>query len=421
MTDMILFFIYGTVLVLFGVFLSAAFCGEVMTKRSILLCLGLCAFSGILQTATLIFLSADMLWKVYPLVTHLPLFVCLVLVLRKRVITSIAAISTVYLLCQPSKWFGLLAFYLTDSSVWEYVVRIVVIFIIAMVVIHLFAGSISQILNKDTKSVCIFAVTPVVYYLYDYITAVYTDMAASGNYVVAEFMPFFLVIVYMLFCLVYYKEYEQKADAERKEHIVQVTINEMQKEVEAVKRSEQEIRILRHDMRLLLNNLAVCISNNDKETAEKMISAHIDHIDASVVKHYCGNTTINYIVSSYAERCYRNHTEFICHITTDNICCDEIMLSTIISNAMDNAINAQQTLLVEKRRIGLMLKEYNGRLLFSVKNSFGNKPVLIDGVPLSDRKDHGFGTKSIIYLTEKMGGNCQFMIEDDKFVLRVIL
>ena len=421
MIELILFLIYGTVLTLFGVFLSAAFCNVVMNKRNVILCIGLCVFSGMLQIATLVIFSADMLWKAYPLVTHLPLFVFLTAVMRKRAVTSIAAISTVYLLCQPSKWFALLAFYLTDNSNIEYAVRIVLIVVIMWLAIHFLSSSISQIFSKDTKSVCIFAATPVVYYLYDYITAVYSDMATSGNYVVVEFMPFFLVGVYMLFCFVYYKAYEQKSEAERKEQIVQLTVKEMQKEVDAVKRSEQEIRIMRHDMRLLLNNLSVCISNDDKSTAEKMILSYIDGIDSTVVKHYCSNTTINYIISSFADRCERESINFSLTLNIDEISCDEILLSTIMSNAMDNAINAQRSLPVEKRRISLMLKEHNGRLLLSVKNNFSKMPLMVDGMPLTDRKNHGYGTRSIVYLTEKMGGNCQFMIEDNKFLLRVII
>jgi hypothetical protein len=167
----------------------------------------------------------------------------------------------------------------------------------------------------------------------------------------------------MLFCLVYYKEYEQKSDAERKEQIVQLTVNEMQKEVSAVKRSEQEIQLIRHDMCLMLGNLSVCISNDDKETAKKMIAGYIDSIDQTVVRHYCTNTTLNYIISSFADKCRKENTDFVCSINTDNIYCDEILLSSIISNAMDNAINAQQNLPPEKRKISLMLKEHSGRLL----------------------------------------------------------
>ena len=34
---------------------------------------------------------------------------------------------------------------------------------------------------------------------------------------------------------------------------------------------------------------------------------------------------------------------------------------------------------------------------------------------------HGFGTRSIWYVTEKLGGNCQFSVTDKYFVMQVII
>ena len=250
---------------------------------------------------------------------------------------------------------------------------------------------------------------------------VYLDVFNRNNPVVVEFMPFFLCIIFMTFCLVYYREYQQKSDAERKEQIIKVILDEQKKELENVKRSEHEIRLIRHDMRLVLNNIAVCLDNNDSATAKKVISNFIDSIDSTVVKKYCSNTVINYVVSSFADRCAENSIDFVCNISADDIRCDEVMLSNIISNALDNAINAQQTVPQQNRKVVLMLKNHNGRLLLSVKNPITQKPDFADGIPVSDKKGHGYGTQSIAFLAEKMGGNCQFTAEDDHFVLRVVI
>ena len=68
-----------------------------------------------------------------------------------------------------------------------------------------------------------------------------------------------------------------------------------------------------------------------------------------------------------------------------------------------------------------MLKKRNEKLLLSVKNPFGKTPVFADGIPVSDKKGHGYGTQSIALLTERMGGNYKFAIEDNKFVLMVVI
>lgn len=68
-----------------------------------------------------------------------------------------------------------------------------------------------------------------------------------------------------------------------------------------------------------------------------------------------------------------------------------------------------------------MLKMVEGKLLLSVKNPIKNTPVFSDGLPISNKKGHGYGTQSIRYMTERLGGNCQFSAEENVFTLRVIL
>lgn len=421
MIELILFFAHSALLLLFGVYLSACFAGIKITKKNFFTILSLCAFSGILQIGSYVVFSEETVWKLYPVITHLPLIIFMVLVYHKRVITAAVSVFTAYLCCQPAKWFGLLIFYITDNTIAEYIARISILVIVAYIIFQYLAENISEVFNKDIRTVCIFGLTPAFYYAFDYMTGVYTDVFKTDGLIVTEFMPFFLCLSYMLFCFVYYKEYEQKSDAERKEQIISLTVEEQKREIEAIRRSEQETRRLRHDMRLLLNNLLVSIDNNDKETAKKMVSSYVDAIETATVKRYCNNTTINYIISSYAQKCLETQIEFEIQINFENLDCDEIMLSTVIANALDNAINAQNLLSSQNRKINLMIKEHNGKLLLSVKNPIKEKPVFVNGVPVTNRKGHGYGTQSIIYLTERMGGNCQFTTEDDYFILRIII
>lgn len=421
MIDKILLFANASLILLFGVYLSAAFAGIRFTRKNILICFILCLFSGALQIGTYVMFSEAVVWKIYPLISHLPLFLLLYVVYRQRAVTAIASICTAYLCCQPSKWFGILAFHLTQSTYIDRLVRICVLILVFIIVFSLFADSIFKIFSKDTRSVCIFGITPVVYYIFDYASEIYTNLWASHIQVAAEFLSFFLSITFLIFCLVYYREYEQKTDSERKEKMIQLIVEEQKKELEAVKRSEHEIRLLRHDLRFFLLNLSMCIENEDKATAKKMISSFIDSIETTTLNTYCQNPTLNYIISAFAERCRKLQFELVCQIDVADVACDEIMLSTIISNGLDNAINAQELIPVQERKIYLMLKNANGKLLLSIKNTMKEKPVFVNDMPISTKNGHGYGTQSITYLTERLGGCCQFTTEGNYFILRVII
>ena len=108
-------------------------------------------------------------------------------------------------------------------------------------------------------------------------------------------------------------------------------------------------------------------------------------------------------------------------IEVDDLHVDEILFSSIISNALDNAINSQSDLPFQRRHIKLMLKEQDEKLLLSVKNPFKDAPDFVDGIPMTDKKGHGYGTQSIRYMAEKLSGKCQFTIHGDMFILRVVI
>ena len=161
----------------------------------------------------------------------------------------------------------------------EYTVRIIAITLVFGFVFFKLSDYIAEIFTKDEKTVYIFGITPIFYYIFDYISAVYTDYRFFKIQGGVEFLALFLCVAFLVFCFVYHKEYEEKADVKRKEQIIRITVEEQKKELETVKRGEQIVRILRHDMRLLLFNLSTCIENDDKITAQKMISSFVENID----------------------------------------------------------------------------------------------------------------------------------------------
>lgn len=421
MLDIVLTIVHGIVVLLFGVYLSVAFSGVTLNRKNILTSLALCALSGALQIAAYATFTEGIVWKLYPIITHLPLVLFLMIVYRKRLATALTAVFTAYLCCQPAKWFGVLTLSLTGSVPAEYCVRICVLAAVSFVAFMVLAPYLSEIFNKDTRSVCIFGIIPTVYYAFDYATVIYTDFWLDNNRVVAEFLPFFLCIVFVLFCFVYYKEYERKADAQRKEQIIHITLEQQAKEMAAIKRSEQEIRMLRHDMRLFLNNLSLCIKSQDIDEARKMISGFVSNVEATTIQRYCENAAVNYILSDCAAKCSATQIEFTITVEISDLTVDEVMFSSILSNALDNALNAQKDLPETERHIKLMLKHQGSKLLLSVRNSFLNEPIFVDGMPLSNRKGHGYGTQSIRYMTERLGGKCQFTVDKDCFILRVVI
>ena len=421
MLETILFLVHAALLLLFGTYLSIAFAGISFTRKNLLNTFFLCVLCGILQITVYLLFPKDLLWKIYPLNTHLPLILFLYIAYHKKLITALVSVFTAYLWCQPAKWFGVLVYYFSENAIAEYFAKFIIMGIVAFITLKYLAGYFSVIYNKDTKSVCIFGIMPITYYIFDYATIIYTDLWIDNNRVVAEFLPFFLGIAYTIFCFMYYKEYEQKLDIERKEQLIRITTDAQAKEFEAIKRSEQELRLLRHDMRLLLSNIAICIENDNPNKAKEMITTYSSLIEGTKLEYFCQNDTLNYVLSHFASKCSSQDVHFVYTIELEELTVDEVLFCSILSNALDNALNAQKELSVSMRTIHLVLKYAHGKLLLSVENPIAKQPIFSDGLPVTNERGHGYGTQSIRYMTEHLGGNCQFFTQDNFFTLRVII
>ena len=423
MIDEILFYVHHTLTLLVGVSLSAAFCGVRFTPRNVGIISAIFAFCGLSQLTAILLGNEQLVWQLYPLIVHVPLGIFLCLVFRKHPATVAASVALAYLCCQPSKWFGLLAGTFIESATVIWLVRIVISLATLYWVLRSFARHIAEIFHKDIRSVLIFSSVPFVYYLFDYTVGVYTDLWKNHSRMVSEFLAFYLCVAFMAFCIVYYREYERKMHTKRKNALIEITVQQQAKEIEAIRKSELETSLLRHDMRLLLSNLALSIQKNDREAALNMISGYTAQVDAAALHRYCNNNTINYILANFESRCQAAGVTLQTDLEFDSLAVDEVMFASVLSNALDNALNAQAALPEGQRQIKLLLKDSDGKLLLSVRNPFQGTIALdqATGMPLATREGHGYGTQSILYLTEKLGGKCLFSIQDQVFILRIIL
>ena len=175
-------------------------------------------------------------------------------------------------------------------------------------------------------------------------------------------------------------------------------------------------------MRHFLTTISAYIDSGEYDQAKEYISGIVSYVDRTSMHKFCKNEIVNMILSSYENVMEENRIDFkpsIC--IPERLPVSDVDLTSILSNALENAIHAVLPLEAEKRHIVLHLRMDDGKLLISLKNTFAEKPVMTDGIPHSSKAGHGFGTQSIRYVTEKLNGNCQFSVKDDWFILRIVL
>ena len=389
--EMVLWAIHHATTLLFGVFASAALCGVEINRRHALelVLVGAvtgCAFGLANAVGGELFAR-----QVYPLVVHLPLVIYLCARYRLSPLLAVLGITSAYLSCQFSNWMGIAAFAATDSQIAYYLARIATTLAVFAVLLH-WAGDIGpRLAIKSTTELGILLILPLVYYVFDYATNVYTTLFHSGSVVTVEFLAFALCAFYLMFLAVYLREYEAKEIAERERWMLATRDSAAIKELEAWRQSGRELSVLRHDMRHYLRGLAALIEEGHTDEALERIDALCETNDRTAVRRYCANETVN------------------------------IALSSLSADINAHGIAAASAAPEGKRFVDLDLRYEDGQLLLLVSNTFGRAPHMVDGMPVAQHAGHGFGTKSIKLAVERMNGNCQFRINGDRFELRAVM
>ena len=104
---------------------------------------------------------------------------------------------------------------------------------------------------------------------------------------------------------------------------------------------------------------------------------------------------------------------------------DDADIYSLFGNAIDNAIEYVMTLEEEKRVIKLSVTATGNLIGIAVKNYYeGEPPVFEGGLPVTTKGDktrHGFGMKSIKSVATKYGGTFDAVVDDDSFVVSILL
>lgn len=412
--EMVLWAIHHATTLLFGVFASAALCDVEINRRHALELLGVGVVTGTAFSIANVVGGELFARQVYPLVVHLPLTVYLLAAL---------GVTSAYLSCQFSNWMGIAAFAATDSQIAYYLARIATTLGVFAVLLH-WAGDIGpRLAIKSPTELGILLILPLVYYIFDYATNVYTTLFHSGSVVTVEFLAFALCTFYLMFLTVYLREYEEKETAERERWMLETRDSAAIKELEAWRQSGRELSILRHDMRHFLRGLAALIEEGHTDEALKRIDELCEAGDRTAVRRFCANETVNIALSSFnSDDINRNGiTANLRAAVPETVHVGDADLFSVLSNALEKAITAASAAPQGKRFVDFDLRFEDGQLLLLVSNTFDRAPRMVDGMPVAAHTGHGFGTKSIKLAVERMNGNCQFRINGDRFELRAVM
>ncbi len=408
----------------FGMVLSAAFCDIVWTRRRYLVMAGSMAVLLVFQGMIYFLMDPGIAGCLYPLTVHLPLAVVLC-ILSRECVWPVISVLTAYLCCQLRRWLALLIVAVfSGGGVMQSVAELAVTLPILLILLRAAASSVRAVSHFTVSVQCQFGLVPALYYGFDYLTRIYTDLLLEGVLVAVEFMPFVCSVAYLVFIVYTSQEAQRRSRIEQRQDILNLQIAQAVREIRTLREAQKKTNACRHDLRHHMQYLSACIENGCLEQAQRYIREVCTEIEAGRVTVFCENEAVNLIFSAFAGRIggYGIPVKIWARVPRI-IAVSESDLCVLLSNALENALHACRN--VRERgdtaAIAVSAYEKNGKFFLQIINSCDEDVAFEQGIPVTDTPGHGIGVHSICAIVEKYGGVCTFSVKDRQFILRASL
>ncbi len=405
---------------IFGVMVSVLLAGIESTRKNMFIISFLCAFFLFIQFISWWTLGLDLTAKLYPLIIHLPMIVILSIYYKCPWHISAISVLTDYLCCQVPRWIGFLAGAALGSKIADHAFYVGAVFLAYFILEKYVVGSIRQLMVKSPKSCLLLGGVPLFYYIFDYVTTIYTDVLYNGAEWAVQFMPSTISVFYFVFVILYYIETQKQADFQRERDMLNTQFRQAQIELESLRKVHQNAAAYRHDMRHHLALLQGLASKGLTNEIKEYLQTAKSDMDSITPIRYCENETVNLIISSFASKAKQSKIILTVDVKLpDLLPFSDTELCSLLSNALENAIHACKNIEYKnKRYIKLRMYSKNNKLCIDIRNSYQTQPIFHQGLPVSKEQGHGYGTKSMAHIVEKHGGVYQFSFKDGLFVFQ---
>lgn len=414
----------GAAVSLFGTLLAASFCNMPFDRRN-------CCYLGfgsvlllIMQAVVYGIWDFGFLRGIYPVVVHLPLLGMLCL-LTGRLLWPAISILTAYLCCQTRRWLALaVTAACSGGYLMQETVELLVTVPLLILLLRVVTPAVRPLATQPIKTQVQFGVIPALYYGFDYMTRVYTELLSSGTPVAVEFMPFVCCGAYLAFLLVSNTQQQREAGMKALQQSLDGQLSQAVREIQSLRENQEQARQYRHDLRHHMQYLAACLENGQYDQAQNYISGICQELDSQKLRRFCENETANLILSAFSGRAEKHGIRMEIHsLLPEKLPVMDQDLCVVLSNTLENAIHACADFRArgEACTIGVQLFLRENRLFLQVTNPCGPDVRFHKGVPVASQPGHGTGVQSICTVVERYGGLWDFQAQNGQFRVRLTL
>ena len=226
------------------------------------------------------------------------------------------------------------------------------------------------------------------------------------------------VLLYIIF-----NEVRRDAAAKEQLRLSELSLVAQKRFVEEARKHYAEMRMFRHDIRHYLATAAKLISDGNASEAQSYIEELIkEKIEPFGGGMDTGSVVVDAVLNNMVAICHKNgiETKFLIDSRFDGI--NEMDISVLLSNALDNAVNGCAG--ADKPRVELVIGTRMAFTYIIVQNSIGASVLANNSMLVTSKRDkalHGFGINSMRRIAEKYDGSIEFKENNGEFITEIWL
>lgn len=278
---------------------------------------------------------------------------------------------------------------------------------------------VSHFFNREESDLRIVWLLPLISIQLASISVCYVVQCHATDKDFPDYMVFFMaVLLFVNIMIVFYVEALRKNEKEK--YLAELTEQHYHLQIEYYQQlleKQQETKALWHDIKKYTAAMQAVAAQNDSEQLRQIAQAAEDAYERVKDISAVGNPVVDALLNQYLRSAKENQIQVLLDITIPEVLAiSTLLLSVVIGNTFDNAIEACRLIAPEKRVIHLQLRKQNRILFYSIENPY------IDAVTqLRVGKHHGYGLKNVERAVNQNNGNFQVEKSKGLFVIQIRL
>ena len=278
---------------------------------------------------------------------------------------------------------------------------------------------VSHFFNREESDLRIVWLLPLISIQLASISVCYVVQCHAADKDFPDYMVFFMaVLLFVNIMIVFYVEALRKNEKEK--YLAELTEQHYHLQIEYYQQlleKQQETKALWHDIKKYTAAMQAVAAQNDSEQLRQIDQAAEDAYERVKDISAVGNPVVDALLNQYLRSAKENQIQVLLDITIPEVLAiSTLLLSVVIGNTFDNAIEACRLIAPEKRVIHLQLRKQNRILFYSIENPY------IDAVTqLRVGKHHGYGLKNVERAVNQNNGNFQVEKSKGLFVIQIRL